>query len=242
MEASRTQTRRRVPRRLADRWELDPAFRQQVSVWLGGGFLLSLVACLIVGLLVAGLITGTAAAATGDTLLGGQSGGETINPRFPIQTPGALSADAPPLAATVLPTTTVPPPGQATAIPTPVASATATSIPSGCAAPGAPPALAGGAIADGTNPAPMVAGCAATLLIAAPRHPNAPVSVTLTFGAIGQPGCSVTITNGATDDRGNAAIAFTVPSSCFRGTILTAGDITVGSDSSANANLPATSG
>jgi hypothetical protein len=76
-------------------------------------------------------------------------------------------------------------------------------------------------------------------VIAAPSQVNASITGTLTFGTRNPTGCTVQL-NGTTDAAGNAQINFTVPSTdCFRGSVTTNGTITVGGDSSANANFQA---
>jgi hypothetical protein len=125
--------------------------------------------------------------------------------------------------------------------PTPTPTPTFPVAPPGCPSLAGTPAYSSNSpIQDATLPNPMHAGCPAMIHINAPTHPNGKITISLTFGVLSQLACSINNSSGQTDAQGKAAIVIIVPpSSCFHGTTITSGLITVDGDASANANLAA---
>jgi hypothetical protein len=214
---------------LAVRWEEDLAFRHALSFLLTAITLAGLGICYVTVVLVIHHVQ------SGDDgkviVLGADT--NPVNYPLPILTPYPMGDLPPPLAVatSIIAEATPTPQPSPTALPTPTPST------ANCPSPTGQPQLSGRTVLDATLPAPLIAGCPAELVIQAQTQFNAPVAVTLTFGTIDPTGCTVTL-NGATDASGSATLAFTVPgTSCFRGSIITSGQIVVGGDATANANF-----
>lgn len=221
------------------RWQADPAFRRKAQMLVAVGALASAGLCLLLCLFAAHLLLSVIFGrnSTGFAIDGS---GNVSNQTYPFSYPSPIvqgsqpPAYSVPNAAAPMPTPTLQatPPGNGINAPTP-------TIPP-CPPATAPTILSGTSVRDGTGPAPMIASCPAVIYLAAPLQTNTPVSIVLIFGRVPQPNCTITITAYRTDGQGNAAIPFIVPDrSCIRGSILTNGTITIGNDSSANANLAA---
>lgn len=228
----------------ADRWATDRAWRYAIS-FLGS-------ACMLAGIGICGLV----GMAMGPHFAPG------LFPQDQVITSNGVGqgTDIPVMAARAQPSTgnltPLPVATLAFGEPTPLASPSPTPSTTPSPTPDAQPTdtptvlacpstqgqstLTGRTVQDGTLPAPLAGGCPAILVISAPVQTNAIVSVSLTFGTVNPIGCTVTLT-GTTDGAGNARLGFTVPGTdCFRGSITTNGQITVGGDSTGNANFPAT--
>jgi hypothetical protein len=226
-----------------DRWATDRAWRYAISL-LGAAVLLAGIGmCGLVGMSLGPryapglfpqdrvIITNGVGQATDIPVMEAKAQPTAANlTPLPVAT---LAFGAPTAVVTPSPTPTRMP------TPTPGASPTATSIPVVCPSTQGQPTLTGRTVQDGTLPAPLAGGCPAILVISAPAQPNATIAGTLTFGTLNPLGCTVTLT-GTTDATGGAQLGFTVPGTeCFRGSITTNGQLTVGGDSTGNASFPA---
>jgi hypothetical protein len=224
---------------IAERFEFDINFRRRMHIVLTI-FMLALVVLLIAsGFLLANLIAPwlfeDKASISGTAQAGGAPA--SLQEQFPINT--MAPHDKYVASVTPLPAVNAPTP---TPILTPTPIGTPGSMVPGCPPLNGTPQYYGGAVLVATIPAPMKAGCPALLLINAPDHPTVSVKLSLTFGVMNQLACSVTNFSSHTDAAGQVAILIIVPPpTCFTGNMLTSGIITVGSDITANANLPAIS-
>ena len=225
--------------RWAERWEADAGFRRSTSLLLTAITLALMGMCMLISMSIAHSAMPQWFGRYHVDVAEGH--GQSIN--YPLATLPPIGPQQDPLPLAVAtsnidaPTAPTPTP---TVTPTPIVVALTPTPALTC------PVIAGltvlklqgGAIQDGTNPAPLIAGCAAQLMIAA-NQPNAPIAVALTFGTSNQATCTVQI-NSRTDGVGNATLAFMVPGgSCFHGDITTTGFVTVGGNSAANANFAA---
>ncbi len=233
---------------LADRWEADPVVRGRLSALLALFTLVGMVFCFALALLVVRrFITPQAANFSQAYIAPDIANG---HPLFPIATPqaGAPQDVSTPL---VVPTTTLPVPTPTLASQPTVTATAITGTPPGAAGtptngvatcpPVVPPSnLTGTRILDGAGPTPLIAGCPGAIYINAPNDPDAPITINLSFSLNNPGACTLNIANVWTDARGQATVTFTVPGTyCVRGTVMTTGTITIGSDTSANANFMA---
>lgn len=229
--------------RIAERWELEIAFRRRVSIALTLMTLLVMAFCLIASLMIARALLFRSTTADPALLVASQPG--DIHVTFVVPPPSPYPSSGLPSPILVATTTTMPPtpaplPGTPTATPTLAATPSPPGSSQACPPAGATASLRGMRIQDGVSPDPLIAGCQAMLIIDAPQQTYAPITIALTFNPSNPGGCTVTITAAQTDAHGHAAIPFTVPGSyCIRGSTTTRGTITVGGDSSANAEFPA---
>jgi hypothetical protein len=226
-----------------DRWATDRAWRYATSLLGAAALLVGIGSCGLVGLLVGPRV------APGlfplDQVIHTNGVGQATD--FPVMVARAqpTAANLTPLPVATLafgaPTAVVmpSPTPSTTPSPTPGAPPTATPLPVVCSPSQGQPVLTGRTVQDGTLPTPLAGGCPAILVISAPAQPDAPISGTLTFGTINPLGCTITLT-GTTDATGNARLSFTVPGTdCFRGSITTNGQLTVGGDATGNTSFPA---
>lgn len=221
---------------LAIRWEEDLAFRHALS------FLLTAITLAFIGgcwLAVVLVVHHVQSGHDGQVIV---LGADTNPVNYPIAAPSPIpTVNLPPplaVATSIFAESTPSPQPSPTPLPVPTATGSATPITvANCPSLTGVPQLTGHTVQDATLPAPLIAGCQAELVIQAQTQFNAPVFVTLTFGTMNPTGCTITL-SGATDAGGNATLVFTVPdTSCFRGTVITTGQILVGGDATANANF-----
>ncbi len=228
--------------RLTERWGLGFRFHRRLSVIVTSAMLTMALGCLGLGIFTASLIIPTYFVHL-QVAASGENAGDHPSVAYPVATTAPVAIKTPPgqriaeVAVTVTPSPSATPIASATATPTPDPISTPVPCPPITAG---QPSLTGKTVRDGTLPAPMIAGCPATLFISAPTLPDAPIAVSLYFGRSFAPPCVVYLTADQTDSAGMAQITFTVPANtCVLGRIMTTGVITVGDDSSANASLPA---
>jgi hypothetical protein len=220
----------------AERWEFDASFRHSVSFLLAALTLALMGLCIFLGWSIAHTAMPQWFAHAPIQV----SDGDQQNVNYPLAAITPMPAQNEPAPMAVA-TSALPGPTPSPS-PTPKVSPTPTfptPVPPVCPSLGGTPPLTGRQVQDGTNPTPLVGGCPANLVIVAASRPNAPITVTLTFGTADPIACTLTLT-GTTDAQGNATLPLRVPGThCFRGNILTTGTVTVGGDTSANANFSA---
>jgi hypothetical protein len=222
--------------KIAIRWESDSGFRHSFSLLVTAMTLVLVGICLLVTIVVVhqAVPQWFEMAPGGVNPGGGSNGGEATFPVVPL-TPQATAPNIAPIAVA---TSNQGPLVQLTPSPLPFPTSVATNVPS-CPTLTNSPVLGGRNVLDGTLPAPLQGGCPAQIVIYAASLPNAPVTITLTFGKLDPISCTLTLA-GTTDDAGNAAISFTVPGRhCYQGDIVTSGTISVGGDNSVNASFSA---
>ncbi len=235
---------------MAERWATDGGCRASLSLLLTALTLAFLGVCLVASVMMAHLIAPQWFAVDDHIATNGlhQSADYPIVPLTPYPAPPDLTPIAVATSAESAPTAIPSPTPVPIASPTPAYFGVPT--PPGATVGPAPvcpaltgqPTLTGRSVQDGVVPAPLVGGCPALLVIAAPTQTNAPISGMLTFGTLDPAGCTIYL-NGTTDSGGNATLRFTVPGTdCFRGSVTTSGTLTVGGDSSANPSFPAQGG
>jgi hypothetical protein len=237
---------------LAKRWAADRGWCAALSLLLTALTLLFSGGCLVLGLTMAHTIAPQWFAP--DERIASNSTSQSANYPIAPLAPGPAAPDPAPIpvatSALGMPTASLSPTPMPGATPTPLpfgqptatppTDATATPIPTAaCPDLAGLPTLSGRSVQDGVIPAPLIGGCPALLVIAASSQANAPIVGTLTFGTLDPAGCTVAL-SGTTDAGGNATLRFTVPGTdCFRGSIITSGQLVVGDDSSANTSFQA---
>jgi hypothetical protein len=216
--------------RFQDRWETDHQFRTMVSGVLGLVMIVALCSCMGVVTTVANSALAGVSAAR-DTNASAQNNSTGIGqikaqPTVPTATVAPWPQSGPP-AYTIIPSSQTP-------VPSATVEATATSTPN----------LSGGPTGGGTLPTtcqgsqggsawqlipcPQRAGQGGTLVISAPKYPNAALNIVLSLGSCDNCTYLFTPQQGyKLDATGNASISYTVPAGAANSTVPISGMINI---------------
>jgi hypothetical protein len=219
----------RMIHRFQDRWETDRQFRAMFSGVLGLVMIVALCSCMGVVTTVANsALAGVSASRdSGTTSQNTNTGTGQIQalPTFPTATVPPWPQSGPPTysiipnSQTPVPSATVPP----TATPQPTQS--------GGGGGGGPTTCQGsqGGSAWRLVPCPQIAGQGGTLIIAAPKYPNATLNIVLSLGSCDN--CTMLFTPAQgykLDGGGKASISYTVPAAAANSSVPISGMINIG--------------
>ncbi|MGE5333728.1 MAG: hypothetical protein ACM3N4_03435 [Nitrososphaerota archaeon] len=227
---SRANALDRVIHRFQDRWETDRQFRAMLSGVSGLVMVVALCACM-------GVVTTVA-----NSTLAGVSAARNTNNAPQNNNTGTGQIQAQP----TFPTATVPPwpqsgpptysiiPSSQTPVPSATVRATATPTATATVGGGGPGGLpttcqgSQGGSAWQLQPCPQLAGKAGTLIISAPKYPNAALNIVIGFGSCNNCGIDYPPGTYSLDASGNASIGYTVPAGAANSTVPISGMINIG--------------